>query len=224
MNAKQAMRKAKKLADQKAKMQLYPLYDFILEMDRLEWKEDERAGEYLVAHWPYVKEELMAQRVNGGKLELKAVKIRIPEGASADTEELQIDFSNLMNEADMFFENAKRYEEMIPFFQDMLEMFDLSGENNKLTRDNFTSAIGEAYHFLGRKEERDRYFTELLAGQERNDYVAAKYAFTLLDDKDLEKAERLLEKYRDSKDDMMLERLKWLDEEKKVPPRDQGTL
>lgn len=215
MNAKQAMKKAKKLAEQEAKMRLYPLYDFILRMDKLEWTDDEQAGKYLITHWPYVKEELMAQRVDGQKLDLDAVKINMPEGVSVDMIQLQIDFSNLMNEADMFFVNAKRYEEMITFFQDMLEMFDLSGENKQLTRDNFTSAIGEAYHELGRKDERDRYFTELLAGQERNDYVAAKYAFTLLEDKDLEKAEKLLANYRDSKDDMMLERLQWLEELKK---------
>lgn len=219
MNAKQAMRKAKKLAEQEAATRAkaeqekdYALYYLILELDKLEWIDDARAGECLVARWPFVKEELKKQMTDGQKLDLDTVKIRMPEDASEDEEEMQMDFSNLMNEADMFFLNAKRYEEMILFFHDLLEMFDLEGNRHKLTRDNFSSAIGEAYHELGRKEDFDRYFTELLAGQERNDYVAAKYATTLLEDKDLDRAEKLLSDYRDSTDDLMQERLEWLKE------------
>lgn len=179
-------------------------------MNKLEWTDDERAGEYMVSHWPAVREELKAQMEDGKKLNMDEVKIRIPDGCEESEEELQVDFANLMNECDMFFQNAHRYEEMIPFFQELLEMRNL--ENNDLTRDNYISAIGEAYHMLGRKEERDQYFTEVLS-QGRNDYVAAKYAGLLLWDKnaeEVEKARKLLADYQDSKEELMLDRLEML--------------
>ena len=212
MNAKQAMKKAKKLAEQEAKMRMFPLYDFITEMDKLEWKEDDKPGKYLIEHWPYVKEELMEQKKDGGKLQMDAVKIRVPDGVSVHMKMLQVDFFNLMNEAEMFFVNAGRYEEGVPFFQDVLDLFDLSGERYRLTRDNYTSAIGAVYSIQGRKEECDRYFSDLLAGQERNDYVAARYATIMLNDMDLEKAETFLADYRDSKEEAMLDVFKRLEE------------
>ena len=69
MNAKQAMRKAKKLAEQEAATRAkaeqekdYALYYLILELDKLEWIDDARAGECLVARWPFGKEDSDARR------------------------------------------------------------------------------------------------------------------------------------------------------------------
>ncbi len=43
----------------------YALYYLILELDKLEWIDDARAGECLVARWPFVKEELKSQMTDG---------------------------------------------------------------------------------------------------------------------------------------------------------------
>ena len=117
----------------------------------------------------------------------------------------------IMNECDMFLLNAEKYEEMIPIFQELLEMRDLS--DDQLTRDNYISAIGEAYDSLGRKEERDRIFEEQLS-QGRNDYLAAKYAAILLEADELDKAEKLMADYTDSKDELMLYQFEYLKRKK----------
>ena len=237
MNKKQAMRLAKKLAEQEAAKQAAQetagadaekaekktvepqireedgkecaIHDFAIKMSELEWAGDDKPGKYMVAHWPAVREELKEQMVDGQKLDFHEIRIRIPKGSLERERSLRMDFCNVMNACDMYYENAELYEEMIPLFRELLEIRDLSKDD--LTRDNYLSAIGVAYHYLGRKDERDRYFEDLLA-QGASDYVAGKYADVLLDGNELEKAEKLLANYKDSKEDMIKYKLEELQE------------
>lgn len=221
MNKKQAMRLAKKMeAEEAARAAMaeeqkkreefakeYPIYDFTCTLRELEMEDDGTAGIYMVDHWPAVRDALNAQRTGGQKLDFDKVHIRMPEDSKEKESMLQMDFVNVMNECDMFLLNADKYEEMIPIFRELLEMRDLS--DDQLTRDNYISAIGEAYDSLGRKEERDRIFEEQLS-QGRNDYLAAKYASLLLDAEELDKAEKLMADYEDSKDELMLYQFEYL--------------
>ena len=234
MNAKQAMRKAKKLAELEAarkameekekldqmeeteKERRYPLWSLLDKLNELTWNGDEdKISACLIEHWPGVREELRrhVSAQGGKKLDFSNVPIDLPEAEKARETDLQTDFFNIMNEMDMYLLNAKKYREMVLFYQDMLELFDLSGGKYKLERDNFRSAIGEAYDRLGEKEKRDQYFTEILEQEpERNDYLAAHYAMLLLEEKDLEKAEAFMADYKDTTDDLMLDRFQWLKE------------
>ncbi len=208
MNAKQAMRKMKKQAKQAERERKYPLYYYITGIEPLIWSDEKAAAEYHISHWDSVKEEL---RSSGSKNLLDAVPISMPSLRKNEIDNLQTDFFNIINEVDVPLMNEKQYHALLSFYQDILDLFDLSDPKYELEWMNCHCGIGEVMHCQGLKEEGYQVFNTLLKDG-KNDYIAARYASLLLDDMELDQAKALLADYQASKDDMILERLERLKE------------
>ena len=218
MNAKQAARAARKLAEKEAAEALlkaqYPVYFFTEQMTQMiEDHEEEKAAASYIENWNLIRGEIQKQVAqNQGKpIRIDDFQIHVPNGNIRMQQGAEVDFSNLIagGDIEMVLMNTQKYAELKSFAESILSLFDLSDDH--YTYDNFRCAIGEALNGMGLKKERDEYYSSLLSG-ERNDYVAAHYAEHLLMDKDITAAENFMKDYLDTSDDIMLDRFRWLEE------------
>ena len=167
--------------------------------------DEERVAEIFCRHWNQVKSFLAMQNMREGMKSLDDYQVPFLNADMVD--DLSMDFFNLLQSVDGYLTNTGRFQEMVDFCQDMLDLFlwdeydtsrwvGLKGDG--LWR--MDSAKGEAY------------FKEHLVGY--NETIMGYYSFNLLREERWADAAEALKDYKRSKDTIIRERFLWLKKRK----------
>jgi len=132
----------------------------------------------------YVKEEFY--RIDRGGNTIKPELIDID-----DKMDFKYDLFNWLQDIEMEFQNAKKYEELICFCRDVIDLFAWQEDSP----DNYKTAIGEALNNLRKYEECDNWFESWLKEEPDNPNCINIYLFCLIDRNDIEKAKKAAEQY-----------------------------
>ncbi len=150
--------------------------------------------------WPATKLAIRSQFNKEGVLKKSLDDFYVPAAENMDQAELDMDFYNLLVGMDLYLYNTGRYQEEISYVQDLLVLFDWPDSDPAV--DSLRVSIGDAYEAMGLFDERDRYFAALLSSGQ-NEYIAGSYALCHLNHMDLEKAEEILQPYKNSEDELI---------------------
>ena len=181
-----------------------PAYFTILLSDKWDYPySEEHASKIFCAQWGNVRKYIEKQNKKSGKKLLDDYTI---EHKDADvSEDLTLEFINILNNIDLPLSNTHRYKELIGFCKDMLELF----ENTDEKRNMLLGIIGESMWKLD-PPEGEKFFKEHL--QEYNEKIMAFYSFQLLKAERWDDAKEALKGYEDSEDEVIRDRFEWLKE------------
>lgn len=135
----------------------------------------------------YVKKEFYITDKRGNTIKPELIDID-------DKTDFKYDFFNWLQDMEMEFNNARKFEERIHFCMDVIDLFAWQEDSP----DNYKTAVGEALNNLRKFEECDNWFESWLKEEPDNPDCINIYIFCLIDRGDIEKAKKIAEQYIDS--------------------------
>lgn len=195
---------AKELTDYQWAKQFSPPALMVMKMSVV-WEvpneDEEKVASRFLKYWGDVKAYLKEQlELNNGKKPFLS-DYRVPFEPSKDTaDDLSMDFFNILWSMDTYFFNTRRYQEVVSFCTDVLELFDFQPDE----KGEWISAIGDAYWRID-PEKGDKYFKEYFkklhdehGADARDDVVMGLYAQNLISDKRIADAREAMKGYEDT--------------------------
>jgi hypothetical protein len=156
--------------------------------------------------WPetraYLKIVATMSYKGGGRIIAADLDINYPQNRVKN--EIHNDFFLLLKEMSRYMDEAEDYEAMVPYCRDMLSLFAWSSDN----RDVWNGSIAYALDKMERYEEAYQFYASL---KDKGELTASMYALSLLERCDVNRAEEVLEPYRESKEKAVTDRLSLLD-------------
>jgi len=161
--------------------------------------------------WPetraYLKTVATMSYKGGGRIITADLDINYPQNRIKN--EIHNDFFLLLKEMSRYMDEAEDYEAMVPYCQDMLSLFAWSSDN----RDIWNGYIAYALDKMERYEEAYQFYASL---KDKGELAASMYALSLLERCEVNAAAGILEPYRRSKNEAVMDRLRLLDRLKTI--------
>jgi len=161
--------------------------------------------------WPelrtYLKTAATMNYADGGRLRTNELEINFPQNQFKT--QINNDFFLLLKDMSKYLDEAEDYETMETYCRDMLSLFVWSEEN----RDIWKGSIVYSMDKQERYEEAYQFYNSL---PEKGVLVASMYALSVLARCDVERAEEILDPYRDSTDPAISDRIQLLNRLKAI--------
>ena len=161
--------------------------------------------------WPelrtYLKTAATMNYADGGRLRTNELEINFPQNQFKT--QINNDFFLLLKDMSKYLDEAEDYEPMEAYCRDMLSLFVWSEEN----RDIWKGSIVYSMDKQERYEEAYQFYNSL---PEKGVLVASMYALSVLARCDVERAEEILDPYRDSTDPAISDRIQLLNRLKAI--------